>query len=73
VLQTRTLDRRTRGALVRADAAIAHAQLTYVGKSDPGVKGLVFRTVGALSIAPMKQLVSRVVGKGLLPIGVKHA
>jgi SAM-dependent methyltransferase len=73
VVDVSELEGRARRAIARADDAIAHAQLTYVGKSDPGMKGLVFRTVGALSIAPVKRLVSRVVGKGLLPIGIRRA
>ncbi len=65
-----TLGQQTRRVIARADDDIAHAQLTYVGKSDRGLKGLIFRSVGALSVAPMKRLVSLVVGKGRLPIAI---
>lgn len=62
-------DLRTRLRLRSAESRIAHAQLLYVGQSAPGVKGLIFRSVARLDVAPMRHLVSTVVGKGELAIG----
>ena len=54
------------------DVGCGTGSFLKVGKSDRGLKGLVFRTVGMLDVAPVRRLVSRVVGKGLLPIGVNR-
>jgi len=63
----------TRWRLRSAESRIAHAQLLYVGQSAPGLKGTIFRTVARLDVSPVRHLVSSVVGKGELAIGVRLA
>jgi 2-polyprenyl-3-methyl-5-hydroxy-6-metoxy-1,4-benzoquinol methylase len=54
-----------------AEAQIAHAQVTYVGLNESGLKGHIFRTVARLEMPWAKHLVSSVVGKGKLPMARK--
>jgi 2-polyprenyl-3-methyl-5-hydroxy-6-metoxy-1,4-benzoquinol methylase len=48
IIDPRSLPRPTRRAVLRCDDEIAFAQLGYVGKSDGGIKGLLFRAVFAM-------------------------
>jgi 2-polyprenyl-3-methyl-5-hydroxy-6-metoxy-1,4-benzoquinol methylase len=65
------VDAATRRRLRKAEAAIAHSQLLFIGQSAPGLKGFVFRTAAIASHDVAKHVVSWVVGKGQLPSGRK--
>jgi SAM-dependent methyltransferase len=61
----------TRRAYLRAEDQMAHSMLLYVGDSDKvGLRGRIFRMVGALDNALVQRAVTRVVGKHLLPVAV---
>jgi 2-polyprenyl-3-methyl-5-hydroxy-6-metoxy-1,4-benzoquinol methylase len=67
----RTLGRRQREAFLQAEDAISQAQLSYVGLSDRGYKGKLFRAVAAVSVGSIRRLVTKVVGKHDLPVGMR--
>jgi len=69
-LDPRSLPAPLRRGLLRSDDEIAIAQLLYVGASDRGIKGRIFRAAGRLSRGPLKRSVTLVVGKHAMPIGV---
>ncbi len=71
----RTLSDKDREAFLEAEDAISHAQLSYIGTSDRAFKGAVFRAVDAVSVSvgAVRRLVTRVVGKHDLPIGLRPA
>jgi 2-polyprenyl-3-methyl-5-hydroxy-6-metoxy-1,4-benzoquinol methylase len=60
-----------RRGLLRAEDEIAFAQLLYVGQSDHGLKGQIFRAAARVSRGPVRRAVNLVVGKYAMPIGVK--
>jgi 2-polyprenyl-3-methyl-5-hydroxy-6-metoxy-1,4-benzoquinol methylase len=62
-----------RGALLRFDDDITYSQLMYLGESDAGMKGRIFRFAAAMTGRGLKRLVTVVVGKHALPIAIKRA
>jgi 2-polyprenyl-3-methyl-5-hydroxy-6-metoxy-1,4-benzoquinol methylase len=68
-----SLDRSGRKAYLSAEDQMAHSLLQYVGKSDRGLKGRVFRFVGALDNAIVRRAVTLVVGKHDLPVAMNPA
>jgi SAM-dependent methyltransferase len=64
------LDPERRRAYLAAEDQMAHSVLAYVGSSDRGLKGLIFRTVGGFENKLVQRAVTRVVGKHRLPIAV---
>ena len=60
-----------RREVLRGEDEIALSQLLYVGASDPGLKGRIFRSVGALTRGPLRRVVTRAVGKCALPAARK--
>ena len=67
----RSLERDQREAFLLAEDAISQAQLAYVGLSDRSYKGTIFRAVSAMSFKSLRRLVTQVVGKHDLPIGLR--
>jgi len=73
VLRDTDLAPEQRAALLRCEDQITYSQLMYVGAASLGMKRHIFRLAQALtSPAPMRRLVTRVVGKHALPIGVRR-
>jgi SAM-dependent methyltransferase len=62
-----------RTAFLSAEDQMAHSMLLYIGGSDRGMKGRIFRTVGALENPIIQRLVTTVVGKHRLPIAINGA
>ena len=65
-----TLEPDKKRAYLVAEDKMAHSMLLYVGKSDGGMKGLIFRAVGAFDTPWVQRAVVRVVGKHRLPFAV---
>ena len=61
-----------RRAYLSAEDQMAHSMLAYIGKSDRGMKGRIFRMVGAMQSAWAQRAVTTVVGKHQLPIAVNQ-
>ena len=59
-----------RDAFLAAEDRISRSLLLYVGKSERGLKGGLFRTLGAIDSALLRRAVTRVVGKHRMPIAV---
>jgi 2-polyprenyl-3-methyl-5-hydroxy-6-metoxy-1,4-benzoquinol methylase len=68
-----TLEPDKRRAYLVAEDKMAHSMLLYVGNSDRGMKGRIFRAVGAVDNAWVQRAVVRVVGKHRLPFAVNPA
>lgn len=62
-----------RRAFLSAEDQMAHSMLLYIGGSDRGLKGRIFRTVGALENPIIQRAVTTVVGKHYLPIAINRA
>ncbi|MGE5180412.1 MAG: class I SAM-dependent methyltransferase [Acidobacteriota bacterium] len=69
VIEPDLLSRAERRALLRAEDSVTHAQLGYVGRSDRGLKGAMYRTAARFSARPVVRLATRLVGKHAMPIG----
>lgn len=65
------LDKPMRDALIRAEGRIARAILLYVGQSDRGVKGKIFRFAAAFDSPMVRRAITRVLGRETMPIAVK--
>jgi 2-polyprenyl-3-methyl-5-hydroxy-6-metoxy-1,4-benzoquinol methylase len=65
------LDRKTRIGLLRCEDEIAHAQLRYVGKSDGGVKGVLYRAVSRAPRFALGRAITLIAGKYALPFARK--
>jgi len=59
-----------REAFLEAEDRISRSLLLYVGNSDRGLKGRLFRTIGGVDSATLRRAVTRVVGKHLMPIAI---
>jgi 2-polyprenyl-3-methyl-5-hydroxy-6-metoxy-1,4-benzoquinol methylase len=66
-----SLSAQERRALLRAEDRVTHAQLSYVGKSDPGLKGAIYRAAARFSAPPLLRMATRFVGKYAMPIGLR--
>jgi SAM-dependent methyltransferase len=66
-------DRPTRRAYLRAEDLMANSMLRYVGKSDRGMRGRIFRFVGAMATAgTVQRALTRLLGKHSLPIAINR-
>ena len=71
VVEDMPLPRAQRRALRRCADDITYSQLVYLGHSDPGLKGRVFRLASILGGLGLRRLVTNVVGKHLLPTAIR--
>jgi 2-polyprenyl-3-methyl-5-hydroxy-6-metoxy-1,4-benzoquinol methylase len=67
---TPTSDQRAR--LFRCDDSITHSQLAYMGASEPGVKGRIFRVAAGVTERVGLRAATLFQGKCFLPIAVKR-
>lgn len=65
-----SLDAPRRDAYLRAEDRMAHSMLRYIGASERGLKGQIFRLVAAIDHPLVQRTVTRVVGKHHLPAAV---
>jgi len=71
ILSRRTLTPSQQLTLVRAEAKIAHSQMTYVGLTDSSPKGRIFRAVARIPVSLVGPAVAMAVGRYSLPIGIR--
>ena len=67
------MDRKTRNALLRCEDEIAYGQLGYVGLSDRGIKGFLFRAVASGPRLALGRAVTILAGKYALPFAINRA
>jgi SAM-dependent methyltransferase len=60
-----------RSALIRAEGRIARAILLYVGQSDRGLKGRIFRLAASVDTPFVRRAITRVLGRETMPIAMK--
>jgi SAM-dependent methyltransferase len=60
-----------REAFLEAEDRISHSLLLYVGNSDRGLKGRLFRAIGGIDSRTLRRAVTRVVGKHLMPVAMR--
>jgi 2-polyprenyl-3-methyl-5-hydroxy-6-metoxy-1,4-benzoquinol methylase len=63
-----SLDRASQRAFLDAEDQMSHSMLLYIGASDRGVRGRIFRAVGAMESSLVQRAVTHVVGKHQLPM-----
>jgi cyclopropane fatty-acyl-phospholipid synthase-like methyltransferase len=72
-LDPNDLARTDRRSLLRAEDAITHAQLAYVGRSDQTIKGAIYRFASRISARPVVRLATRIVGTHAMPVAMRPA